>query len=357
VTAPVRNICVFVSYSHESDEHVKNVLALATQLRSEGFEMLFDQWQIPPPSRWPLLIEKWFRRADAVVCVCTPTYRDRFDGMHPAGQGRGATYEGELLRNEGYDLKLHGDRFHVVHMENTEVAIPAALGGRGTHFYRWPNDRNELIDTLGAPSKRRKLVDACGNAFGEQVEVLDAWAGGYITVGTGTVLDFDARVRRVVDDVLRLDDPMVLKEALASLANRLDDDARNAVDEVAAGLELGTLPRSSRGRASTLGMPSAARPCVDPNHSGAHDREGDEGWQTRVIEELAQVFHDPAQAKLLATQAGVPLSRLHAFTSPIQFWSNLVAEANNGLLPGGIRPILDKAVKMYPANPIFGRRR
>lgn len=205
--------------------------------------MLFDQWQVPPPSRWPLLIEKWFRRADAVVCICTPTYRDRFDGMHPAGQGRGATYEGELVRNEGYDLKLHGDRFHVVHMENTDVAIPAALGGKGTHCYRWPGDHDHLVAALNAPSKRHKLIEACGYAFGEQVEALDAWAAGFVPVGAGTVLDFDARVRRVVDDVFRLDDPVVLKAALTSLASRLYDDARGSVDEVAADLELGTLPR------------------------------------------------------------------------------------------------------------------
>ena len=40
---------VFISYSHDSEEHAVRVLALADRLRSEGIEAILDQYEMSPP--------------------------------------------------------------------------------------------------------------------------------------------------------------------------------------------------------------------------------------------------------------------------------------------------------------------
>ena len=37
---------VFISYSHDSDEHKNWVLQLATRLRSNGVDVILDRWNL-----------------------------------------------------------------------------------------------------------------------------------------------------------------------------------------------------------------------------------------------------------------------------------------------------------------------
>ncbi len=41
-----QNPKVFISYSHDSDEHKKWVLNLATKLRRHGVDAILDQWDL-----------------------------------------------------------------------------------------------------------------------------------------------------------------------------------------------------------------------------------------------------------------------------------------------------------------------
>ncbi|MCA9710484.1 MAG: toll/interleukin-1 receptor domain-containing protein, partial [Myxococcales bacterium] len=43
---------VFISYSHESDEHQRRVLGLANQLRKDGLDARLDQYESNPPEGW-----------------------------------------------------------------------------------------------------------------------------------------------------------------------------------------------------------------------------------------------------------------------------------------------------------------
>jgi hypothetical protein len=40
---------VFISYSHDSPEHVDRVLAFANQLRRDGIDCTLDQYETSPP--------------------------------------------------------------------------------------------------------------------------------------------------------------------------------------------------------------------------------------------------------------------------------------------------------------------
>jgi hypothetical protein len=66
---------VFISYSHDSDEHRKQVLALSERLRLDGIETLLDQYvNGTPPEGWPRWMMNQLDAADYVLVICTETY-------------------------------------------------------------------------------------------------------------------------------------------------------------------------------------------------------------------------------------------------------------------------------------------
>ena len=89
----------FVSYSHDSVEHKKWVLDLATRLRNSGVDASLDQWDLRPGDDLPAFMERNLRSADRVLMVCTTKYVEKAN----SGNG-GVGYEkmiitSDLLRN------------------------------------------------------------------------------------------------------------------------------------------------------------------------------------------------------------------------------------------------------------------
>lgn len=64
----------FLSYSHDSLEHKKWVLDLATRLRSNGIESIIDQWSLGPGDDLPHFMEQNLASADRVLMICTENY-------------------------------------------------------------------------------------------------------------------------------------------------------------------------------------------------------------------------------------------------------------------------------------------
>lgn len=79
---------VFVSYSHDSQDHKKWVLDLATRLRNNGIDAVLDQWELRPGDDLPHFMESHLASSDFVVMVCTQRYVEKAN----AGTG-GVGYE------------------------------------------------------------------------------------------------------------------------------------------------------------------------------------------------------------------------------------------------------------------------
>lgn len=97
MSAPV----VFISYSHDSQEHKQWVLDLATRLRASGVDAILDQWELGPGSDLPQFMEQNLARATRVLMICTERYVEKANG----GVG-GVGYEkmivtADLLRQIG----------------------------------------------------------------------------------------------------------------------------------------------------------------------------------------------------------------------------------------------------------------
>jgi hypothetical protein len=92
---------VFISYSHDSQEHKLWVLELGTRLRANGADVILDQWDLGPGGDLPHFMEQAIAGSSRILMVCTERYVEK------ANQGTGGVgYEkmivtAELLRQIG----------------------------------------------------------------------------------------------------------------------------------------------------------------------------------------------------------------------------------------------------------------
>lgn len=65
---------VFISYSHDSQEHKLWVLELATRLRSCGVDAILDQWDLGPGGDLPHFMEQGLSSSSRILMICTERY-------------------------------------------------------------------------------------------------------------------------------------------------------------------------------------------------------------------------------------------------------------------------------------------
>ena len=80
---------VFISYSHDSPEHRRRVLALANQLRKDGVEAWIDQYIQDPNEGWIRWMRSQVKQANRILLVFTETYQRRFEGGRRGRQRSG----------------------------------------------------------------------------------------------------------------------------------------------------------------------------------------------------------------------------------------------------------------------------
>lgn len=122
---------VFISYSHDSEQHSQRVLALANQLRQHGVDAELDQYEIRPAQGWPRWCEEQLRpeNSEHVLVVCTETYRERIEGKVPADEGRGVFWEGDVIYSYLYEEKSKERFIPILFDRKDEANIPRPLKG------------------------------------------------------------------------------------------------------------------------------------------------------------------------------------------------------------------------------------
>ena len=121
---------VFVSYSHESEEHAARVLAFGARLLKEGVDATVDQFTNEPAGGWPLWMEQEIAAADFVVMICTAVYRQRVEHPEQMKAGAGVFWEANLVRNAIYASKGTDTRFIPAYFgEDGETNILTLLQG------------------------------------------------------------------------------------------------------------------------------------------------------------------------------------------------------------------------------------
>jgi hypothetical protein len=157
---------VFISYSHDSEEHKERVLELAQRLRADGLLSILDQFLNGHPAEgWPLWMERQIRCADFVLLVCTPTYCRRFMDEELPGKGLGSGWEAVIARLELYRGRGNSRKYiPVIFGDASEEEIPPLLRDQYNHYVLW-KDYEALLRVLTSqpevipkpPGPRKKL--------------------------------------------------------------------------------------------------------------------------------------------------------------------------------------------------------
>lgn len=142
---------VFISYSHDSIEHVQLVLELSNRLRSEGVDCILDQYETSPPEGWPRWMDKRIRDSKYVVLICTEPYFLRVMGEEREDRGLGVRWEGNLIYQHFYNAGTLNHRFIPVVFRSDHLRfIPTPLQG-ATHYV--------LTDSHGYDDLYLRLTD------------------------------------------------------------------------------------------------------------------------------------------------------------------------------------------------------
>lgn len=148
-------IRVFISYSHDSQEHLDRVWDLSDQLRLDGIECCIDQHEQAPQRGWPGWCKDQIETADFVLVLCTENYKFRYDGKVPRGTGRGTQWEGYIIEQEIYDAG--STKFVPVLFSEGDVAhLPVEL--RRCHHYVVNPDKEALSTDSGYIQLLRRLT-------------------------------------------------------------------------------------------------------------------------------------------------------------------------------------------------------
>ena len=86
---------VFISYSHDSEEHKNWIIQLATRLRSNGVNVILDAWNTKLGSDLASFMEQGLSKSQRVICICSDNYLIKANG----GKG-GAGYEKQIMTSE-----------------------------------------------------------------------------------------------------------------------------------------------------------------------------------------------------------------------------------------------------------------
>ncbi len=138
----------FVSYSQEGDPQRDRVTLFVEHLRSKGIDAHFDRHvNGSPPRGWPHWMEEQIALADYVFVICTETYLRRYNQKEKPKKGKGAIWEGAIIRQELYDSSGKNAKFVPILFDSKDVDfIPQPL--RPHTHYLIPQRQEDLLRWL-----------------------------------------------------------------------------------------------------------------------------------------------------------------------------------------------------------------
>lgn len=112
---------VFVSYSHDTQDHKKWVMDLATRLRNSGIDAIIDQWELRPGDDLPHFMETHLASADRVIMICTERYVEKAN----SGSG-GVGYEKMIITSDLLS-KIDSNKVVPIVKQNSSNEVPTFL--------------------------------------------------------------------------------------------------------------------------------------------------------------------------------------------------------------------------------------
>ena len=85
-------LTVFVSYSHDDENHSNWVLQLATRLRSNGVDVILDRWNLYLGQDVAAFMEKELSESRRILSICSENYVRKADNKEG-----GVGYEKKIM--------------------------------------------------------------------------------------------------------------------------------------------------------------------------------------------------------------------------------------------------------------------
>lgn len=128
---------VFMSYSHDNEDHVEWVKDLSTNLRCHGVDVILDKWDLEIGNDLRFFMENGLDETKYVICVCSEQYVKKANEGH-GGVGYETTIiSSDLLKNAKIDYILP-----IVINNQTDKKIPIFLSNKLYLDF----DRDEYFD-------------------------------------------------------------------------------------------------------------------------------------------------------------------------------------------------------------------
>ncbi|NKR24833.1 TIR domain-containing protein [Rhodococcus hoagii] len=121
----VRAPRVFISYSHDDDDHKKWVWMLANRLNSLRVWAIFDQFDLTLGSNLAAFMEGGLSQADRVLAICTPNYVDKANKF----QG-GTGYERTILTQDLMSSQVDDRIIPVIRGQKQPARLPVFLSSK-----------------------------------------------------------------------------------------------------------------------------------------------------------------------------------------------------------------------------------
>jgi len=135
---------VFISYSHDSEEHRDKVLSLSNKLLNDGVDCWIDQYEISPEEGWPNWCLNQIEKSDFTLVICTKTYYDRFRRKAKKNIGQGVKFEGHIIIQDIYDNDSLNKKFiPVCFDEKNKKNVPECI--RGGTVYELLNENSYVM--------------------------------------------------------------------------------------------------------------------------------------------------------------------------------------------------------------------
>ncbi len=125
---------VFISYSHDNEEHKNWVLQVATRLRSNGVDVILDRWNLKLGSDLASFMERGLSKSQRIVSICSDIY------VRKANEGKGgAGYEKQIMTAEYINDQNSNWVIPLIKNNPNERKTPTFLGGRLYISFEEPN--------------------------------------------------------------------------------------------------------------------------------------------------------------------------------------------------------------------------
>lgn len=149
---------VFVSYSWEDEEHIEWTKKLANHLIENGVDIHIDQYDLELGDRLPQFMKKEITRANYVLIICTPNYKEKADNRQS-----GVGYEGHIIAGELFQKQNERKFIPIIRKGEIEECFPTYLLSKLGIDFKDDNKFEEKLQELLATIYGRKSKPKPGN--------------------------------------------------------------------------------------------------------------------------------------------------------------------------------------------------